>query len=484
MSFCKYSTEYVASSQTEVDNIFINDYLPFAPSEFVKVYLYGLYMCKSSASFDNSLENFAKRLNMSEEEIEKAFEYWQEQGLVQVLKTYPIEIRYIPLKNIINSTKLYKPEKYELFNAQVIELFQGLRDVTKNEFNEYYDFLERFHVEQEALLMIIKYCIDTKKTGVGYAYILTVAKNWANEGITTASQVEERLIAFEDKNNEIGQILNALGIKRNAYIEERNMVNKWLSDLGFNLDVIIYLAKNLKKKGKANFNMLDTILMHYYELKLFSILEIEEFENNKHELYTLAKAINKAIGVYYESLDSEVENYILKWINYGFDKEVLLELASYCFKNSIRTLEAMDATVLKFYKLGVLSIDAFEKHVQGVIQTDKEIKDLLDKLAVTRKVSFLDRENYKTWTEVWQMPKELIDHGASLAKDKNSPMQYLAKILANWHDKGVKTIDEAEKISLPSYQNSGNHKFENFKGRSYADLDVNALFQSIDEIEI
>ncbi len=481
MSFCKYSTEYVASSQTEVDNIFINDYLPYAPSDYVKVYLFGLYMCGNDSAFDNNMETFSKRLNMSEEDIEKAFEYWQEQGLVQVLRTYPIEIRYIPLKNIINSTRLYKPEKYELFNSQAQELFAGKREISKTEYSEYYDFLERFHVEQEALLMIIKYCIDTKKSGVGYNYILTVAKNWANEGITTASQVEEKLISFEQKGQEIGAILNALGIKRNAYIEERNLVNKWLVELGFNLDVILYLARNLKKKGKANFNSLDAVLIHYYELKLFSILEIEEFENNKKELYSLAKSINKSLGVYYESLDSEIENYILKWINWGFEKEVLIEIALYCFKNSIRTLEGMDSNVAKFYKLGIISMQAFENYVAGVVNTDKEIQSILDKLGLARKVNYLDRENYKTWTESWKTSKELIDYGATLAQGKNSPIQYLGKILANWHDKGITTLAEAEKTALPPSSASKN---ENFTGRSYSEVDVNALFQSIEEIEI
>ena len=40
MSFCKFSTEYIASSKTEVDNIFINDYLPFAEPKHTIVYLY------------------------------------------------------------------------------------------------------------------------------------------------------------------------------------------------------------------------------------------------------------------------------------------------------------------------------------------------------------------------------------------------------------------------------------------------------------
>ena len=104
MAFCKYSTEYVASSKTEVDNIFMDSFLPFADPVSVKVYLYGLYKCSSPSSFDNSLESFAKTLNMSEDEVVGAFEYWQEQGLVQVLKTSPMKCDIFHLKMLSHQT--------------------------------------------------------------------------------------------------------------------------------------------------------------------------------------------------------------------------------------------------------------------------------------------------------------------------------------------------------------------------------------------
>ena len=100
MAFCKFSSEFVISNQTAVDNFFINEFLPSAPDNCVKVYLYGLYKCTNPNSFDNSIEAFANTLNMSTQDIEDAFLYWQEQGLVQVLFTVPLQIRYMPLKNV------------------------------------------------------------------------------------------------------------------------------------------------------------------------------------------------------------------------------------------------------------------------------------------------------------------------------------------------------------------------------------------------
>ncbi len=482
MAFCKYSTEYIESSKTEIDNIFIYDYLPFAQGEFVKVYIYGLYRCNNSSAFDNTLENFAKQLNMSEEDVLGAFEFWQDQGLVQIFKTIPVEVRYIPPQNARNSIKLYKPEKYQVFNMRAQEIFEGKRDISKTEYGEYYDFIERYHMEQEALLMIMKYCVDSKASGVGYNYILTVARNWANEGIITVNAVEDRLEALESKSPELDTLLTSVGIKRRAYVEERALMNKWLNDYGFNLDVILHLAKDMKKKSRFSFEKLDMQLTKYYRMKLLTISEIEDFEDNKNKLYDLAKEINKTLGIYYESLESEVENYIMIWNNMGFDKEVLLEIAFYCFKNGIKKLEGMNKSVNKFYKLGILTKEALNQHLNSVFKVDEEIQSILITFGLSRGVNFIDRENYKTWTESWKMPSELISYGVSLAKGKENPMKYLSRVLSDWHTKGIISVEEAKKTT-PLETNAPSKK-QNFTGRSYTREQMNALFQSIDDIEI
>lgn len=482
MAFCKYSTEFIANSKTEIDNIFINDYLPFAPAQFVVVYVYGLYLCEST-SFDNSLSSFAKTLNMSEEDVVGAFEYWEEQGLVQVFKTNPIEVSFIPLKNVLTANKLFKPDKYLTFNSQANDIFAGKRSISKHEYQEYYDFLERYHMEQEALLMIMKYCVDNKKSAVGYNYILTVAKNWANEGITTTAQVEERLKSFEDKNSDLSEIFKILSIKRAPYVEERALLNKWLNEYGFNLDVILHIFKLNKKKSHISFDTADGIITKYYEMKLMSIAEIESFEKDKKELYSLAMEINKTIGVYYENLETVVENYILKWQNMGFDKNLLLEIAYYCFKSSIRNLEGMDKTISKFYKLGILSIDAFRQYMNDVLSEDRKIKEVLDKLGIERTVNYIDRENFKTWKENWQINDELLDYALSLAKGKENSIKYLSRILSDWHTKGIKTVEEAKNTS-PIGATNNVKQDKNFTGRSYSSQEINALFQSIDEVDV
>ena len=479
MAFCKFSSEYVISKETPVDNLFINEFLPYAPAECVKVYLYGLYKCTNSSSYDNTIENFAKVLNLTEEEVEDAFLYWQDEGLVQVLNTCPIEIRFMPLKNVINNTKKYKPEEFSTFNRQVQEILEG-RQITPTEYDEYYYLLKTMHFQPEALLMIIKFCTQIKGANVGYKYIVTVAKNWANEGITTTKSVEERLFTYEQAGSDLEKLLKICGAKRNATLEEREMFLKWTKELGFNYNTIEYVAK-LLKPTKVNFEKLDARLLKYYEMKKLSIKEIEDYEKEKSEMYTLAREINKKMGLYYENLEPVVENYISKWLNLGHNSTSLLALADYCFKNSIRTLEGLDSTVLKLYKLGVVSMEAIEEYMQELISLDKEIKEILEKLGISRMVTNQDRTYYKTWKQDWNLSSELIALGVEMSAGKFQPLQYLNKLLSNWHTNSVKTLDEAKNYIIPE---KAPEKVIKNKGRSYKKEELDALFDSLEEIEL
>lgn len=480
MSFCKFSSELVANNKTEIDNIFIDNFLPNAPDLCVKVYLYGLYLATNDLEFDNTFEAFAKKLGISELDLETAFRYWEEQGLVQVLSTYPIQVLYKPLKDVINGTRLYKPEKYEKFNTQAQELFHGTREITKTEYGEYYNFLEKSGMEQEALLMIIDYCLQSKKKAVGYSYILTVARNWVKEGILTAKQVEEKLYEAEQASTSLSAILKVLGIKRSASIDERELYQKWKEGMGFEDDAILFVAESMKKKG--GFEKLNYLLEKYFLNGKFSVAEIKHFIASQDEIYTLAKQVNRNLGVYYESLDSEIETYINPWLNMGFEPKALEDMASYAFKSSIRSLDGLNNLVQKLYKLGILTKSALDEYLENIVNIDNQIKKLLEDLGISRRVNSFDRESYKTWKNNWGLNDEIIEYAASLSKDKLSPIQYMARLLASWHEQNITSLDEAKRLS-PKPATAQTPKTE-IKGRSYTKQDFQAMVQSIDEIEL
>ena len=480
MAFCKYSIDMLANNSVEIDNIFINNYLPFANSDAVKVYVYGLYKCQDSSGRDNTLENFANELHMSQEDVEAAFSYWQEQGLVQILNVIPFEVRYLPITDVLNNTKKYNAKKYESFNAQAQEILCG-RMITPNEYREYYDIIERFHMEKEALLMIINYCVNIKGDNVGYAYITTIAKDWANQKILTSKQVEDRLMEFETLRSGMEFICKLLGIKRLPNIEERAVYQKWIQQ-GFDDEVLAYVAKSLKAKNKTTFLAMDKLLDKYFSQKLFSVNEIELYEEEKSKAIQIARALTKNLGLYYENIEPVVDNYIFSWLNLGFSEKMLEEVSNYAFKTNVRTLEGMNKVLAKFHKMGILSEQSLSQYFDEVLSVDKQIKTLLEAIGLSRNVNQFDRDKFKVWTQVWKMPQDVLDYACTLAVGKEQPMQYLSSIISSFHDKNITTIEDAKNsfdIIAPKTNKS------NFStGRSYTKEEMNSLFQSIEEIEV
>jgi|LGOV01.1.fsa_nt_gb DnaD/phage-associated family protein len=479
MSFCKFSSQNIIENSTSIDNAFFNEHLPYAPAECVKVFLYGLYKCTDSASSDNTVESFSKVLNLDKQDVESAFYYWQQEGLVQILDTDPIEVRYLPIKKGLGKLKKFNEKKYASFNLQVQEVITG-RMLTPTEYKEYYELIESLHITPVFLLEIVKYAVDLKGSDIGYKYISTLTKNWVVKfGIRDLEALANQLEVYKKDDELVGDVAKILGIRRKVSVEERDLYLKWTAEFGFLHLTITKIAKTLNKKG--GFNKLGGKLTKYYELKLLDYAEIESYQNELNNMYDLAKQITKNMGLYYENLGIVVENYIAKWLSKGFSNETLLNVSAYCFKRSIRTLEGMNSTVDKFYKLGLVSAEAISQYINKVSATDKEIKQILDKLGLLRNVTSVDRSSYRTWTYSWGFNLELILYAGELSAGKN--INYLNKILANWHENKITTLEAAKKFKAP-VKVTNTKTTQNFKGRSYSSDELSALFDNLDEVDI
>ena len=478
MAFCKFSPSFQSKNQTVIDNVFITNFLPKAPDLCVKAYILGLHKCSLADESANSLEFFTKTLNICEEDVVSIFKYWESEGLVQVLSTEPVEIRYLPLNSTMGNVKKFQVDKYTDFNIQAQELI-GKRMIMPNEYVEFYNLIENKHVEQSALLRIIKYCVENKGFSISPNYCIAVALDWQNDGITTLQQVEEKIEELGVVDDQMGLILSQMGTKRKIQLEDKELLNKWLNIYGFELNVILFVVKMLKnKKRRLDVNILDENLNKYFEAKLMSVQEIENYENEKENLYFIAVAVNKELGVYYEDLTKEIDFYVVQWVNMGFDVETLKLVADNCFKSSIKTLEGFNNIINKLFKLGIVNLNSYMQYISDSLAVDDKIKKILTALNLTRNVNNMDRNFYSTWTNDWGFADEIILHGANLSRDKSNAMQYLNKILSNWNSQGLKTLDKVEGFKIENAdQNSFIHN-------NYTKEQISSLISNLDEVEV
>ncbi len=482
MPFCRFTNEYFIDNYTFVDNLFVNEYLPYAPENAVRVYIYGLYLCSNPSNSDNSLDSMAASLNLSVDDIVNAYEYWSEQGLVTLTSKTPLEIRYLPVKTSIAPPKKYKPEKYADFNVALQQLFPT-RMITPNEYNEYYNLIESRHIQPEAMLMIIQYCVNLKGVDIRYPYIIAVAKDWANGGVKTCDDVENKLLEYESTSENIKAILSALGKKITGDLEDREYYLKWTKSWGFEYNAILFAANQCKKKG--GMKKLDSLLDQYYRLNLYSTREMQEYKAHREMLFTIARNVTKIIGVYYEALDYIVESYINPWVQRGFDELSITTVAQYCFRRNIKTLEGVNHAINKFYKLGLVSTESINRYLDHLLENDGIISKILESAGCSRSVMSADRDYYNTWSTIWGFSDDMIIYAASLAVNTALPLPYINKILSKWNAEKITTIEDAKALQQsPATNNKVAPK--DYITRTYSNEELDAFFNddSFDTTEI
>ncbi len=447
MSFCNFSKESTTVGRTTIENVFITNYLPDSPSDAVKVYLYGLYLCANQEEFQ--IEDMAQSLNISKEEIIDYFKYWEDDGIVRIISTNPFSVIYLPLNENTIKYKKYNPEKYEDF-TKALQSVISERMLSLNELRDYFNLLESTPLKPEALLMIAKYCVDVKGANITYKYITTVAKDFINRGITTADLVERELSNYFVSTKEVYEILRALKSTKKADFEEFQLYKKWTENYYFEQYYILEVAKLSKIKS---FKKLDFFIDELYSNKCFTISDAKDYIKNKEKLYSLSAEINRALGIYIEVLDTVVKNYVSPWTALGFNKEALLFIANYSFKNNKRTLEQMNESVNKLYNLGLITTESIQEYLTKTIKDNKFISIILNFAGISRRPNEWDRKNLETWRS-WNFSDEVILEAVKKSNGITNPIPYINGILSNWKSKNAYTLEQIN--SLPKQQPAQN----------------------------
>ncbi len=477
MPFISVSDEIANKSFTYVENKFISKYLPVLDPVAVKVYLYSLYLFQSG--FGGSLEDLAFKLNMTADEAQSYFEYLEEFELVSVISVSPFEVKILDAENISGTPKKFKPEKYADFTKAVQSIIKG-RMISTNEFREYFVMLEEYGFEQNALIMIISYCVNLKGDNIRLQYIKKVARSFAEDGITSAKKVDEKLSAYTYSTTALIGIFKAAGINRQPDIEDDKLYKKWTAELGFDDGAIAACAKKFKIKSTEK---LDSTLEELYKNKKFDVKEIEAYCDGRIAVYNCALDIAKALGVYMQNAAPYLENYVNVWCDWGFGFTALKSIAEYCFKNGKKSFEEMNDFVKGLYDDGAVSDGSVNDCLEKLRAQDAFIRKMLNACGLTRKVIEWDRASLEKWRS-WSFSDEMILEAATLSAGKSNPTSYMSGILSSWKSEGKFNIDEVRQHPSSAHATKADVEKHYYDLRHYAEAKAektlnNALADSV-----
>ena len=316
----------IATSFTTVSDIFIDQYMPKANGEFVKVYLYLLRATGSGAGIA-TISEIADHFSNTEADIIRALNYWASEGILQVQIGADGQIMGINLCSLsvsgmqaaqsnIQSTVADNAAQNNLQNSVVNNAAQNnlqnsvVNNTTQNNLQN--------GVVNNAAQNISTANIRMQDSVVEKLKSQTPDKAASSQKEYTLDEIKE----FR-KNPDISELFFIIEtyLKHTLSSTDTNMVLYWLDELHFSTDLVEYLVEYCITKGHSSLRYMNKVALGWADAGIKTVDQAKDDAAAHSQIYY---SVMKALGITGRNLvDSEV-SLINKWVGeYGFDIELV-----------------------------------------------------------------------------------------------------------------------------------------------------------------
>lgn len=303
----------IATSFTTVSDIFIDQYMPKANGEFVKVYLYLLRATGSGAGIA-TISEIADHFSNTEADIIRALNYWASEGILQVQTGADGQIMGINLCSL--SVSGMQAAQSNIQSAVADNAAQNnLQNSVVN--NAAQNILQN-SVVNNAAQNISTANIRMQDSVVEKLKSQTPDKAASSQKEYTLDEIKE----FR-KNPDISELFFIIEtyLKHTLSSTDTNMVLYWLDELHFSTDLVEYLVEYCITKGHSSLRYMNKVALGWADAGIKTVDQAKDDAAAHSQIYY---SVMKALGITGRNLvDSEV-SLINKWVGeYGFDIELV-----------------------------------------------------------------------------------------------------------------------------------------------------------------
>lgn len=303
----------IATSFTTVSDIFIDQYMPKANGEFVKVYLYLLRATGSGAGIA-TISEIADHFSNTEADIIRALNYWASEGILQVQTGADGQIIGINLCSL--SVSGMQAAQSNIQSAVADNAAQNnLQNSVVN--NAMQNNLQNSVVNNAAQN------ISTVNTRMQDSVVEKLKSQTPDKA--ASSQKEYTLDEIKEfrKNPDISELFFIIEtyLKHTLSSTDTNMVLYWLDELHFSTDLVEYLVEYCITKGHSSLRYMNKVALGWADAGIKTVDQAKDDAAAHSQIYY---SVMKALGITGRNLvDSEV-SLINKWVGeYGFDIELV-----------------------------------------------------------------------------------------------------------------------------------------------------------------
>ena len=350
-----------------VPSKFIDEYMPEANGEFVKIYLY-LLRSLSSSSSDCSISKIADKFDHTEKDMVRALKYWERQKL--------LAIEYNPDKSIagIHVTDIYHLDDDFSSNKPA---------VAAQESGNSSNTVEAATIVTESPASDSS--TDSSSVVAGYASNITP--------IPAPAPTKKEYTLDDIKNfrrdpdvSELFFIIETY-LKHTLSSSDINIILYWYEELHFPTDLIEYLVEYCISKGHSSTRYMNKVAISWSESGITTVEQAKENASIHSQVYY---AVMKALGISGRNLVDTEMNYIKKWSKeFGFDTQ-LISLACQRTISAIHqpSFEYVDSIMTSWHNNQVHTTEDVDKLDAAYNKTKKVTVNTTDKPIGTKRNKF------------------------------------------------------------------------------------------------
>ncbi len=289
-------------SNTTLPDIFFTEYLPEANGDYIKIYLYILFLSKYDK--DIKVNDLCKKLGIPLKVIQDGMKYWEDAGVITRKNTGYIinnlqekELHQLYRPKVALSAEQIQKSAENQARAKTIDYinnryFSGLMPVSW--YPDIELWFKKYGFDDQVMITLFDYCFN--KSALHKNYVQVVADAWAKNNIKTYDDLENYYEKQEKVNKMASMISKKLSLARQLTQYEHAYIEKWFLDFGYSFDVVEIALKKTTSKVNPSFEYIDKLITDWHERGFKTVDQVNKFlielkQKNK-ELKELEKKPN------------------------------------------------------------------------------------------------------------------------------------------------------------------------------------------------
>jgi len=442
MALCSFAENYLMLGVTPVENLFIQEYLPHASGDYVRVYLYGLMQCYHPSE-DMTLERTAHILDLPEKTVRDALAYWERQGLVRRISDKPLCYQYLNIAATMTSESPMDRAIYRHrdFNNRLQQIF-GNRLLHPSEYSTACEWLEDMGLNEAVALMLVEDYVSRNGSKCQFKTLDRHITKLAEEGVTTEEKAFERIMQESDAWKLTQNILQRLSIHRKPTRDEVLLARKWLEEWKLSPNAVMAACAETINGRNPSMGYLDGILKR--NAGASSGAEMTRQLQDQRKIDNAIKAIHEALGMRNVSPMTEEQTNYRNYLEAGFEPEAI-QLVARELGSTVRDADTqtLHRQLTKLMARNLLTYEDVHNHLEHRHALRDQAAQVFSICGIERKVTGADASLMEEWLTKANFP--LILFAAECARGKTLPTSYISKLLENWLKLDITSVELARK---------------------------------------